>query len=283
MRSRDGVTLVELLIVLAIIGILVALLLPAVQYARESARRAHCGNNLRQLGLAWHEHHDVHRHLPTGGWGYDWVGDPRAGYGRQQPGGWAYAVLEHIEQGNIRHNPQGLIDKPIGLFHCPSLRLPRPYPITRQPRNAPPSPLGAKCDYAANAGDGLDEQGSGSPWERPIPTTGVVGVKSQIELAQVLDGLSNTLMLGEKFVETVNLHNGAALHDNENLYTGLNNDICRSTKLPPRTRPYTGWPAVFGSYHPGGLNAGYCDGSVQHVAYEIDARVWRHLGHKGPQ
>ena len=87
MREQHGFTLVELLVVIAIIGILVALLLPAIQAAREAARRRQCTTQLRELTLGCLNHHDVHGHFPTGGWGWNWVGDPDRGYGKEQTDG----------------------------------------------------------------------------------------------------------------------------------------------------------------------------------------------------
>ncbi len=94
---RRGFTLVELLAVIAIIGLLVSLLLPAVQSARESARRAHCGNNVRQLALGCLAHLNQHGSFPSAGWGWCWTGDPDRGFGKSQPGSWAFSVLSFIE------------------------------------------------------------------------------------------------------------------------------------------------------------------------------------------
>lgn len=100
-QAPVGFTLVGLPVVNSIIAVPVGLLLPAVQTARESARRTQCGNHMKQLALAALSHEQWQRFFPSGGLGHRWVGDADRGFGRSQPGGWLSACLSSMEQNVV--------------------------------------------------------------------------------------------------------------------------------------------------------------------------------------
>src|ERR1044072_7354396 len=130
LARRSAFTLVELLVVIAIIGILVSLLLPAVQSAREAARRTQCANNLKQLSLAVHLFETNQKSLPPNRYGdYDdwttWDGP----YENSRSWSWLAAILPSLEQGNVfmqgdipkkKLNQAGIVNTVIVTFLCPS-------------------------------------------------------------------------------------------------------------------------------------------------------------------
>lgn len=325
-RQRRGFTLVELLVVIAIIGILIGLLLPAVQAVREASRRTQCKNHLKQIGLACLHHTESHGFLPSGGWERYWVGDPNRGFGKRQPGSWGFNILPYLEQDVLRDMGAGLaaaerrqaigrmITHAVPTFYCPSRRPATGVPDTfLSYRNSerPPGLRGTyrvgKSDYAANSGDGVRSADLRSPttyaaadsgtfrWintEDPTSAwyhTGVMYYRSEIRLRQISDGLSQTYLVGEKYMNPDDYATGKTWDDNQNCYVGYEWDNHRLTTNRPRrnrvSAPLQDTPSItdwyrFGSAHPGAWHAVFCDGSVHAVSYTIDPETHRRLGNR---
>lgn len=212
-RRRFAFTLVELLVVIAIIGILVGLLLPAVQSAREAARRMQCSNHVRQMALAFHNHQDAQRHLPGGGRDgnpkYNEALDSCCRSKVQSGFSWLYHILPYVEQNVIYdlaagkdpvdqsgHNAgEQLVARSFApIFNCPSRRA-----IVKYGNN--PATATYRSDYAGNGGmrnvgvslrNGSTNNGS----RGTVRQTDSAGWKLTVEL--IKDGSSNTLLIGEK-------------------------------------------------------------------------------------
>jgi prepilin-type N-terminal cleavage/methylation domain-containing protein len=290
-------TIVELLVVIAIIAILVALLLPAVQAARESARLVSCRNNAKQLAQGCITHLDLQGYFPSNGWGWGWTGDADGSFGNSQPGGWAYSVLPFIGQNVLHQLGAGLdesgrraagmqrMQTPIPTFYCPTRRKPRPYANVNSPINANRPATAAKTDFAINGGDNrgpLHYDWNPQPWQDDQrATTGVSGLRSEFRPAVFPDGMSLTLLLAEKNLNPDRYEAGNCAADNGDAWQGKDWDTTRWTAAAPlRDTPGVDGIERFGGAHPGQLNTAACDGSVRGIRFDIDAGVWRRLGNR---
>ncbi len=140
-----GFSILELIIALVILAFLIALLLPAVEAAREPARRAQCVNNLKQLALGCLNYESANKTFPTNGWGSDWLGDPNRKVGITQPGGWLFNILPYAEESPLYKLQEGktgaelaaaateMAKTPLPQLHCPSRRAVQTYPYTHKP------------------------------------------------------------------------------------------------------------------------------------------------------
>ena len=315
-RATLAFTLVELLVVVAIIGILVAMLLPAVQAAREAGRRTQCVNNLKQIGLAWIQHDSAQGFLPSGGWGWQWGGDPDQGFGKSQPGGWLYSALPYLGQQPLYDLGKGLsfnakmpyvtqaCSTPLAMINCPTRRHLVTFPCYIPHRNASGLTLAARTDYAACSGDywvnwcdpnctycrdgGPQTEADGNDpsynfWVDTSLFTGVSYQRSEVRMANVTDGASNTYMVGEKYLSPDCYLTGGCPADNETALSGWDNDTHRtatSWATPYQDQPGYGATDSFGSAHTGGFNMVLCDGSVHTINYSIDATTHARLGNR---
>lgn len=210
--ARRGFTLIELLVVIAIIAILVALLLPAVQQAREAARRSQCKNNLKQIGIALHNYHDVHSVLPPG-----WVSVDAGAHSAHDGvngAGWGLMVLPSMDQANLyeEFNPNVSIADPanasirsqlLSVYRCPSDPQPDFWPIHEEGTTTVLANLPIANYVAAFGTEELDGC-ENAPGTAPVlangqcRSDGIFYHNSKVRFRDITDGTSNTFMAGER-------------------------------------------------------------------------------------
>lgn len=275
---RAAFTLVELLVVMAVISILIGLLLPAVQKVREAASRLSCLNNLKQIGLAFHNHHGALSYFPSGGSFRSWPnlngGVPHVG--AQQQGSWAFQILPYIEQDNLYKcgNVNLIRMTPLKIYFCPSRRAPMVVADGWGKGNA-------LLDYAASNQDGPDRvDGSNNQG------TGVVQEDRVVRIDDISDGTSQTILVAEKRLCRSTLGLGTAFDDDHGYSVGWDMDTVARTDFAPGPdglgNCVMGGDYQFngrmGSSHPLNFNAAFADGSVRAIRYSIKLQVLSYLG-----
>lgn len=273
--THRGFTLIELLVVIAIIAILIALLLPAVQQAREAARRSQCKNNLKQMGLAFHNYHESFRVLPPG-----FVVDLAVANGASGNGGigWSGFILPGVDQANLYNTIDFNADWGTGInedacatflsvYRCPS-------DTTVEHRNhdgidnrVPTSYLAC---YSGTAGSDSEANVTNAD--------GTFFLNSSVKMRDISDGTSNTIAAGECvndfdafkdhfYIGSTSIGGWDGLSREYSEYLG-------STDVPMNTST----EVAFGSKHVGGAHFLLLDGSVRFLSENMSQRIYSYLG-----
>jgi prepilin-type N-terminal cleavage/methylation domain-containing protein len=312
MKHKRGFTLVELLVVIAIIGILVALLLPAVQAAREAARRMSCQNNMKQLGLALHNFHDIYKHFPAGA-EEDVLQKPIPASNTTtvyiRGTSWIVYILPQIEQQplydkydfTLAHNTAtnaAVGANIIPAIYCPSGPKPSVYTdpnavVTGNPTThyygvmgpssrANPSPniyKGTTYNYVVGNPTVNGAYATNGILGQYRDNPGSVTTKHFANFAEILDGTSNTLMVAER---SMFLPPGQT-NDYRTWIRGNNggSGATKNVTYPINSTFYSGGnnfnDISFGSNHPGGCQFALGDGSVRFIAETIDLGLYKCL------
>jgi prepilin-type N-terminal cleavage/methylation domain-containing protein/prepilin-type processing-associated H-X9-DG protein len=271
--SHRGFTLLELLVVIAIIGVLIGLILPAVQKVRESAYRAQCMNSVKQLGLALHQYHDLDQSFPPGV-------SYRNGKDPYPHLSWLARLLPYIEQDELwhltqkayqqdkwpGHNPPHVgLDTVIPLFACPSDSR------TLTAADAPPYHV-AFTSYLGVLGQNLDTK------------DGILFLDSRIRLADVRDGTSQTIIAGERPPSADLQYGWWYAGVGQGGFSGSGDMVLGVREINKTGGGFAGpyhYKAGrldnqsdmfhFWSLHPGGAHFLFADGSVHFLSYDADS------------
>lgn len=287
---RAAFTLIELLVVIAIIGILIGLLLPAVQKVREAANRTRCQNNLKQIGLAVHNYHDAFGQVPVntqdeGGWSWSYQQNARSW-------SWLARILPFIEETNLYRQmnvgqntflqSQAYLTVNVKTFFCPSdsaMAL-----GTDTQRANLQGPQITLSNYKGVTGEcwcwGTWVSNCTGSCNGLNNTDGIFtrdASTSTTRIDQIPDGTSNTFLVGED-IPSADAH----------CSWPYANGSLGTCAIPPNHMPapgadiYGGWPDLysFRSRHSGGLQFAFADGSVHFIAESIDLPTYRALATK---
>ncbi|QDT31071.1 DUF1559 domain-containing protein [Thalassoglobus polymorphus] len=287
-RRKKGFTLIELLVVIAIIAILVALLLPAVQQAREAARRSSCKNNMKQIGLALHNYHDVHGCFPSG-----WIGvqNGMANPEGESGFGWGTMLLPFLDQAPLYNQfnfsfpmdaapNRQFLNSSLSTYQCPS--DPKPDVFTIQDRNGADIEL-ATFNYPAVFGTVELHGCENAPGTAPVTSSGqcvsdgAFFHNSKIRFRDFTDGSSSTIIVGERTTFTDTTTGEKFYGTWSGALPEVEEEIARMVGHAEHPPNFHHHPEDFGSSHVGGAQFVLGDGHVVFISENIDEGVFQSL------
>lgn len=293
MTRRPALTLIELLVVIAIIAILIGLLVPAVQNVREAARRARCVNNLKQIGLACHHHHDTYGMFPPGRVQAPFT-VPQGQITQGGHGTFAF-LLPFLEQEALAREyrwdrraqgpeNQTVVTTHLNVFQCPSAEPDRWVTAVEDPLNYSYGGRGACGDYAGVLGIDTRLVDLGLV-DRADNYQGVLARDYLTRLADITDGTSHTILITESAGRPLLWRAGRPVPGNSadggawvggTVTFGQGSTPDGATKLGPCAIHCTNDTEVY-SFHPGGASAAFADGSVKFLKAGVDIRIFARL------
>ncbi len=292
--ASQGFTLIELLVVISIIGLLMAMLLPAVQMVREAGRRTVCLNNLKQQSLAVINLHDTQGRFPPG-------------YTYPEQAMWSAFILPFMDQGNLYHSLDlsGPWTDPgsassaacatyISQFQCPSSGVPMQIDAQGIDQRVP-------CTYLACASGLLNRESGEFPWVGDEVSDGIFYRNSRTSMKDITDGTSHTVLLGEAIFDFSiwgdDYHGHPQVVDHWYIgtrelipqdvsYGDSSTEISEclgSTGCPINSThrddsPINDKELCFSSRHPGGTQVAFADGHVRFVSEYVDFAIWQAVG-----
>ena len=316
-HQRAGFTLVELLVVIAIIAMLVTLLLPAVQTAREAARRAQCVNNMRQVCLSLINHHDAKEHFPHSNYNYidSTFTTPEPYNNTQDRRCWFHDTLPFLEEGPLFEAFEDHMDTGASALAFPQLGTPVPSFMCPSDGLSPKlntfwggigtDTQGFSGNFVACTGNDFFNPGKtadgkpANPLVNSSKLNGIFFAVSKVRIAQIEDGTTHTAMISE-----IILSPDTDSHDiRGRYYNPAHGGVIFSTRITPNTlvpdrfnwcgkNPVPRAPCTWSdsnmfvsarSYHPGGVNMGMADGSVRFVPNGVDAEAYKAAGSRNGQ
>ena len=300
---KRGFTIVELLVSIAIISILMALLLPAVQQAREAARRIQCRSNLKQIGIALHTYHDVHRVLPVNS-GNDVIPGQRPWQpGHHRKGTCLVGLLPYLEQSSL-YNRLGFSSDVVDQFNSSDLGTLR-IAVFSCPSDSNDGVIKAPTNYVPSVGSqvAISQDGVCDAWflesnpfgHADVPHAGTLDLSrvsglfarhsSSCRMADITDGTSNTIAFGEIRTGCNNKIAEAGWYDPQSMFfmtsIPINFDSCvQESAAAAKCKSWEVYDGAYGfkSWHHGGAQLLLCDGSVQFLSENVEYHTFQKLG-----